>query len=154
MSKVTVKNISNRRVGIYVPDLRINRVILPGREISMEESLLEDALTYPGVTELFSKKYLIVEEIKEGIELGVIDESSVVTTDGKTVVECNEYFEQLKTIIESGTDFQLKKIVSQSNKYRQEVIAAAAAQSSGITLNKIEIIKNLTGIDLNKIIKE
>ena len=152
MSKVTVKNISNRRVGIYVPDLRINRVILPGREISMEESLLEDALT--GVTELFSKKYLIVEEIKEGIELGLIDESSVVTTDGKTVVEGSEDFEQLKTIIESGSDFQLKKILSQSNKYRQEVIAAAAAQSSGITLNKIEIIKNLTGIDLNKIIKE
>ena len=67
--------------------------------------------------------------------MGVIDESSVVTTDGKTVVEGSEDFEQLKTIIESGSDFQLKKILSQSNKYRQEVIAAAAAQSSGITQN-------------------
>lgn len=153
MSKVTIKNISNRKIGISIPELRVSRSILPGREIKMEKDVLEEALTFPGVPELFSKKYLIVEEVNDAIDLDIVDGDKVVTDEsGNLAIEGTEDFEQLKTIIESGTDFQLKKLLSSENKYRQDVIAAAAAQSHGITLNKIQIIKDITGIDLQKII--
>ena len=56
---LAIKNISNHEVGIVVPEIRLSRFIQPNRSIKMNKEQLEEALTYPGVPELFNSQYSV-----------------------------------------------------------------------------------------------
>lgn len=151
MEKVTIKNIGNRKIGFVVSELRINRTIMPGRTMLIEREKLEEALTFPGIEGLFARKYIAIVEPEVGVEMGVVDEESIVTdSEGKMKVEGTEDFEEIKRILSEGTDFQTKKLFNSANSYRNEVIVAAAYEVPNISANKKEIIKTFTGVDMFK----
>ena len=152
-NKVGIKNISNRNVGLTVKDLRLHRVILPKQTIYLTKEVLEEALTYPGVQYLFDNKYLALNDINFGMEQGILTDEDVDKVDDVLVQKNVQDEEEIKRVVNFGTDFELKKLLADETEARKQVIADIAASCEGLTMSKIDIIKRLTGIDLNKIVK-
>ncbi len=152
-NKVGIKNISNRNVGLTVKDLRLHRVILPKQTIYLTKEVLEEALTYPGVQYLFDNKYLALNDVNFGMEQGILTDEDVDKVNDVLVQKNVQDKEEIKRIVNFGTDFELKKLLADETEARKQVIADIAANCEGLTMSKIDIIKRLTGIDLNKIVK-
>lgn len=152
-NKVGIKNISNRNVGLTVKDLRLHRVILPKQTIYLTKEVLEEALTYPGVQYLFDNKYLALNDVNFGMEQGILTDEDVDKVNDVLVQKNVQDEEEIKRIVNFGTDFELKKLLADETEVRKQVIADIAATCEGLTMSKIDIINRLTGIDLNKIVK-
>lgn len=152
-NKVGIKNISNRNVGLTVKDLRLHRVILPQQTIYLLKDILEEALTYPGVQYLFDNKYLALKDVNFGMEQGILTDEDVDKVNDVLVQKNVQDEEEIKKIVNFGTDFELKKLLADETDARKQVIADIAATCEGLTMSKIDIINRLTGIDLNKIVK-
>ena len=145
---ITVKNISNREVGIVVPEIRLSRFIKPGMSIKIPVDTLEDALTYPGVPELFNSQYLVAEDAEsmEEIAGGYV---SLPETEEEKMTEA-----EIVKLLETGTDFQLDKLLKSASKYRKDTIISAALKTEEITFSKVKMIKEATGKDILEMKKQ
>lgn len=139
---ITIRNISNREVGIVVPEMRLSRFIKPGMTIKMPVDTLEDALTYPGVPELFNSQYLVSEddETMESIAGGYI---KLPETEEERMSE-----QEIINVLQTGTDLQLDKLLNSATEYRKDTIVSAALKCEGITYSKANLIKMRTGKDI------
>jgi len=147
MSKVTIKNTTIGSVSILVPEIRLNRTIKQGDSVSIEKELFEEALTYPGVTELFEEKDLTVVGEEDRIELGLQNEA------GEMKKEDESGFEEVKTILKSGTPLQVQNLLANATGARKELIVRAATEVPEVSLVKIDMITKATGIDVLNAIK-
>lgn len=145
---ITIKNISNREVGIVVPEIRLSRFIKSGMSIKMPSDLLEEALSYPGVAELFNDQYLISEEDEKMEEIGAgyvtIPQSKEEKMTEKEIIE----------LIDGGTDLDLDKLLKKSSEYRYDTIVSAALKSQNLTFSKANLIKKVTGKDVIEMKKQ
>lgn len=139
---ITIRNISNREVGIVVPEMRLSRFIKPGMTIKMPVDTLEDALTYPGVPELFNSQYLVSEddETMESIAGGYV---KLPETEEERMSE-----QEIINVLQTGTDLQLDKLLNSATEYRKDTIVSAALKCEGITYSKANLIKMRTGKDI------
>lgn len=65
MEKVTITNISNATVSLFVPEIRLNRELVPGRSIVIEKDMYNDLVFDTGFNSLVSGHYLKVEGLEE-----------------------------------------------------------------------------------------
>lgn len=72
MDKITIKNISNATVSLYVPEIKLNRDLIPGRAISINREEYDDLTFDPGFNSLVKAHYLSVEGIEENDEVEVV----------------------------------------------------------------------------------
>lgn len=73
---ITIKNVSSSMVSLYVPSIRFNRELTPGRVISLSKDEYDELMYDPGVVALINGHYLKVEGVKEE-EKTVVDTSPV-----------------------------------------------------------------------------
>ena len=73
---ITIKNVSSSMVSLYVPSIRFNRELTPGRVISLSKEEYDELMYDPGVVALINGHYLKVEGVKEE-EKTVVDTSPV-----------------------------------------------------------------------------
>jgi len=73
---ITIKNVSSSMVSLYVPSIRFNRELTPGRVISLSKEEYDELMYDPGVVALINGHYLKVEGVKEE-EKTVLDTSPV-----------------------------------------------------------------------------
>ena len=141
--KVTIKNIANMRIGLTVPDIRLNRVIEPGKSIALDEEMLEEALGFHGVEQLFNQQLLVlVEEAarKELEHTGIkVDLAPEETFDKEEIIK----------VLETGTDLELKKLLDKASKARKDMVATLAIrEAKDISYSKAGLIKAATGTDV------
>lgn len=79
MDKITIKNISNATVSLFVPEIKLNRDLIPGRSIAIERDTYNDLTFDPGFNSLVKTHYLSIEGIEENDEVEVI--KNVYTKD-------------------------------------------------------------------------
>lgn len=79
MEKVILKNICNATISLYLPEIRFNRELIPGRSITIEKSVYEDLTFDPGFNSLVNTHSLLVEGLDKDEE--VVDNSKVFTKD-------------------------------------------------------------------------
>lgn len=72
MDKITIKNISNATVSLYVPEIKLNRSLIPGRSISIDKETYDDLTFDTGFNILVKSHYLSVEGIEENDEVEVV----------------------------------------------------------------------------------
>ena len=72
MDKITIKNISNATVSLFVPEIKLNRDLIPGRTIVIDKETYDDLTFDPGFNSLVKAHYLSVEGIEENDEVEVI----------------------------------------------------------------------------------
>ena len=135
---VEIKNISNRTVGITIPELRFSRTIKPNMSIQIPKETLEEAIAFPGVAELFNRGYITSKnlEVLEEIGGGYIE-----SKDKKALLTEAEIID----VIENGTQLELDKILKATNNYRKDVVITAALKAKDISFQKAELIKKYTG---------
>lgn len=139
---LSIKNISNHEVGIVVPEIRLSRFIQPNRSIKMNKEKLEEALTYPGVAELFNSQYLICEDDEEMEEIGG-GYVSIPKTEEEKMTE-----EDIIKLIQTGSDLQFDKLLKSASQYRLDTIISAALKCESLTFSKINLLKAATGKDI------
>lgn len=147
MGKVTIKNTTVGTVSIIIPEMRLNRTIKQNGSISLPKEVLEEALDYPGVRELFEEQDLAIIDEEFRIESGLQDE------DEKVDEEAMLNFDEIKKTISTGTPYQMKKLLEEATPARYQAIAQAAYECEDISMAKIEQITKATGIDIMQGIK-
>lgn len=72
MDKITIKNISNATVSLFVPEIKLNRDLIPGRAIIIDKDAYNDLTFDPGFNSLVKAHYISIEGIEENDEVEVI----------------------------------------------------------------------------------
>lgn len=72
MDKITIKNISNATVSLFVPEIKLNRDLIPGRSIVVEKDAYNDLTFDPGFNSLVKAHYLSIEGVEENDEVEVV----------------------------------------------------------------------------------
>ena len=62
---IKIKNASTSMVSLYVPSIKLNRELIPGRSIPVTEEEYEELTFDPGFMALVNGHYLVIEGIRE-----------------------------------------------------------------------------------------
>ena len=65
MDKITITNISNATVSLFVPEVRLNRELIPGRSISIDRQMYDDLIFDVGFNALVNSHYIKVSGLEE-----------------------------------------------------------------------------------------
>lgn len=142
MEKITIKNLTTCDVGLRVPEIRLNRIIKKNDSIKMNKELFEEALTYPGIQPMIDQKIIGVVEEEARINLGLQwDNDEVNDSD---LANANE----IKKILSEGTPFAIKKLCTNASDNRKSDIAQIAFTLNTLSIDKIDLLTEYTGIDI------
>lgn len=78
---IRIKNVSTSLVSLYVPSIRLNRELTPGRAIPVSEEEYEELTFDPGFMALVNGHYVVIEGVEEGrqvVETGPVFEASKI----------------------------------------------------------------------------
>lgn len=139
---VSVKNISNARVTLSVPELKLRRTIDPKKTVKIDREALQEAMMEPGVIQLFKQQFLLIldEEDREDVFAGELP-SQLAPEETYDDVE-------ILKVLESGTELELKKLLDASSKQRKGMIANLAVDAKDITFGKAKMIQDASGVDV------
>lgn len=78
---IRIKNVSTSLVSLYVPSIRLNRELTPGRAIPVTEEEYEELTFDPGFSALVNGHYVVVEGVekeRQVAEVGPVYEASKI----------------------------------------------------------------------------
>lgn len=78
---IRIKNVSTSLVSLYVPAIKLNRELTPGRAIPVSEEEYEELTFDPGFMALVNGHYIVIEGLNEGqqvAEVGPVFEASKI----------------------------------------------------------------------------
>ena len=81
MNKVSIKNVSSAKVSLYMPEIHIQRELLPGQVFNLDREVYDDLILDQGVEALFAGHYLTVLSGLEPDEVPVNNDNVVSATD-------------------------------------------------------------------------
>lgn len=143
MDKITIKNLTTCEVGLRVPEIRLNRTIKKNESIKISKELFEEALTYPGIQPMIDQKIIGIVEQEARVDFGFEwDEDTSYSTEDLA----NE--KEIRDILISGSDFSVKKLCQNASLGRKEDIAKIAFSVPSLSVSRIELISELTNIDI------
>ena len=69
---IKIKNVSTSLVSLYVPSIKLNRDLTPGRAIPLSEEEYEEITFDPGVMALVNGHYIVIEGVDEGRQVAEV----------------------------------------------------------------------------------
>lgn len=72
MEKITIKNISNAVVSLFVPEIKLNRELVPGRAISLDYDMYNDLTFDTGFNSLVNSHYLEIQGLDKEEEVAEV----------------------------------------------------------------------------------
>lgn len=72
MSKITIKNISNATVSLFVPEVKLNRELMPGRALAIDKDMYDELTMDQGFNSLVSSHYIAISGIEDDDKVEVI----------------------------------------------------------------------------------
>lgn len=147
--RVIVTSMVNGNVGLTLPHLRLNKTWpKKGTKLPVEKEILREAIFDPGVEYMFKNGILYIEDMEFKIELGLEPEGAKAPT---TIIPVDEKY--LERILKRMPIAEMKQTIKGMNEtQRREVIDYATAQND-IQLDRLNALKDITGIDLFKVIE-
>lgn len=64
MNKVSIRNISSTKVSLYMPEIHIQRELLPGQAFSLDRDVYDELILDQGVEALFAGHYITVSGLE------------------------------------------------------------------------------------------
>ena len=149
MNKVKVKSGVGGTIGINVPEIRLSRTWEKKgaiKEIDLEQ--LQEAIYEPGVQYMFEQGILIIDDMEAKIALGLEEEGTKEPTNIIVLTE-----EQKKRYMTALPITEFRKKVKEL-PYEQAVeLAQYAIENSYASIDKVEVLKKITDIDVLKAIQ-
>ena len=138
MEKITITNISNATVSLYVPEIRLNRELTPGRSIPVSREMYDDLTFDTGFNFLVEAHYLKIDGIEKE------DEVAEVTT----VYTRND----ISKMLDSGDITTFAKFIPTAAPAEKETVVDLAV-AKGITNNAfVSLIKKYCDRDVIELI--
>lgn len=147
--KVNIKNETLGRVGINIPDLKLKRVwerkgVI--RQIPYED--LEQAFYEPGVEYMFREGILSIDDMEVKKALGLEPENA---TEPANIIILSD--EQRKRFLTAMPMHEFRQEVGKLSYEQINSLVDYAIQNEIANLDKCELLKEKTGIDIIKAIQ-
>lgn len=147
--KVKIKNTTNGRIGINIPDLKLSRIWEKKNVIKyIDFDDLEQALYDSGVEYMIRQGMLEIEDMEVKIALGLEEEGT--TTPVNIIVLSEKEMERYLKVLPI-VDF--KKKIADLPKEQVYNLLDYAIEKEIIQLDKNDILKQFTGTDVMEAIK-
>ena len=147
--KVIVTSMVSGIIGINRPEYRLVKTWpKKGTKLPVEKDALRQAIYEPGVEYMFKNGMLYIDDMDFKIELGLEEEGAKAPT---AIIPVDEKY--LERVLKRMPISEMKVVIRGMNdNQRRELIDYACCQND-IQLDRINAIKELTGIDLFKMIE-
>lgn len=142
--KVKVKSLVNGRLGIKLPDLRLNvRWDRKGQTRMIDFETLQEAMFDYGTEYMFKQGMLGIEDMETKIALGLEPEGA---TEPQLIKVLND--EQMKRMMTVMPIFEFKNEIETIPKEQILNLVDFAIQNEYSDIKKCDILKEITGIDI------
>lgn len=142
--KVKVKSLVNGRLGIKLPDLRLNvRWDRKGQTRMIDFEALQEAMFDYGTEYMFKQGMLGIEDMETKIALGLEPEGA---TEPQLIKVLND--EQMKRMMTVMPIFEFKNEIETIPKEQILNLVDFAIQNEYSDIKKCDILKEITGIDI------
>ena len=147
--KVIVTSMIGGTVGITIPHLLFSKTWpKKGSKLPIDKEILRQAIYEPGVEYMFKNGILYMDDMAFKIELGLEEEGTV---SPKNIVPIDEKF--LERLLKKMPVYEMKQhLKTMNDTHLRELIDYASSQND-IQLDRLSAIKDITGIDLFKVIE-
>lgn len=146
--KVVVTSMVKGIVSINRPECRLVKTWpKKGAKLPVEKEALRQAIYEPGVEYMFKNGMLYIDDMDFKIELGLEEENTKVPTN---IVPVDEKY--LERILKRMPVVEMKSVIKGMGEVHLEELIEYASEQNDIQLDRIAAIKEVTGIDLFKVI--
>ena len=147
--KVIVTSMVNGIVGITMPNSRIKKIWpKKGTKLPVDKDLLREAIYEPGVEYMFKKGILYIDDMDFKIELGLESEGTTKPTE---IIPVDEKY--LNRVLKLMPVSEMKAAVAKMSDNQKKELLDFTVEQNDIQLDRLNIIKELTGIDVLKVIE-
>jgi hypothetical protein len=147
--KVIVTSMVNGIVGITMPNSRIKKIWpKKGTKLPVDKDLLREAIYEPGVEYMFKKGILYIDDMDFKIELGLESEGTTKPTE---IIPVDEKY--LNRVLKLMPISEMKAAVAKMSDNQKKELLDFTVEQNDIQLDRLNIIKELTGIDVLKVIE-
>lgn len=148
--KVMVTSMSNGKISIFCPDLRLKKDwIKRGQSIPIDKEVLAEAIFDPGVEYMFKKGMLYIENMQDKIDLGLEEPD---TKEPTNILPMSESF--MKRCLTVMPLVDLRITLSKLTNEQKKDLAAYAVQNELIgDLERADVINKACGVDLYNSLK-
>lgn len=147
--RVIVKSMVNGIVGITMPNSRIKKIWpKKGTKLPVEKDLLREAIYDPGVEYMFKKGILYIDDMDFKIELGLEPEGAKTPTE---IIPVDEKY--LNRVLKLMPLSEMKAAINKMSDNQKKELLDYAVKQNDIQLDRLGVLKELTGIDILKVIE-
>lgn len=148
-NKVTVISTVNAQVGLHLPEFKINRVWpKKGAKVLIDKDALSEAMYEPGVASMFRKGILYIEDMDTKKELGLEPDSA---TEPENIIVLTDA--QMTRYLKVAPARELDEIMQKLSGQQRKNVADFAVECQIADMDKADIIKKYTGIDVINFIR-
>lgn len=119
-----------------------------GTKLPISKEALREAIYQPGVEYMFKNSLLYIEDMDFKIELGLEEEGAKIPT---AVIPVDEKY--LERLLKRMPVAEMKVAIKAMNENQKREMLDYAAEQNDIQLDRLSAIKEITGIDLFKVIE-
>ena len=142
--KVKVKSLVNGRLGIKLPDLRLNvRWERKGQTRLIDFDTLQEAMFDYGTEYMFKQGMLGIEDMETKIALGLEPEGA---TEPQLIKVLSE--EQMKRMMTVMPTFEFREEIKTVPREQVLNLVDYAVEHEYSDINKCDVLKEITGIDV------
>ena len=146
--RVIVTSMVNGIIGINRPEYRLVKTWpQKGSKLPVEKDSLRQAIYEPGVEYMFKKGMLYIDDMDFKIELGLEEEGTKTPT---AIIPVDAKY--LERVLKRMPVREMKEVIKAMNDVQKRELVDYAAEQNDIQLDRINAIKELTGIDLLRVI--
>ena len=131
---IQIKNISTSLVSLYVPEIKLNRELMPGRVIGLSKEDYDELTFDPGFNALVNGHYLKV--------FGVEEDQQVQITEN--VVEAN----QIEEMLTKGDITAFAKFIPNATVAEKESAVPLAIEHKITNAGIVALIKKYCDVDI------
>ena len=147
--KVNVTSMVSGRIGLVLPHLHINKVWpKKGTKLPVDKDLLREAIYEPGVEYMFKQGILYIDDMDFKIELGLETEGTKEPTE---VIPVDEKY--LNRVLKLMPISEMKMAIKKMNDNQKREMIEYASGLNDIQFDRMDAIKQITGIDVVKVIE-
>ena len=148
-NKVTVVSTVNAQVGLHLPEYKINRVWpKKGSKVQIDKDVLAEAMYEPGVASMFRKGILYIEDMETKKELGLEPDDA---TEPENIIVLTDA--QMIRLLKVAPIKDMKEMMNKLSKQQKENLAYFAVENEIADMDKADILKEATGIDVINFIR-
>lgn len=147
--KICVISTVNGNMGINIPHLNFRKDwARKGAKVMIKKEILEEALYDPGVEYMFNNGMLYIEDLEVKKALGLEPEEA---KEPENIIVLSD--KQMKRYLTVAPKHELKEILTKLAPEQRKNLADFAIENNVTDVDKCEILKKATGIDvLNAIV--